>query len=90
MVEFLWTFSDAALLAINSCNSKKIFQAFENDPYILSCPQKEFGIFWALNETYISSVSLLAQYPDKRIYIDGDNELIINYLKLEDDENFFR
>ncbi|VBB27982.1 unnamed protein product [Acanthocheilonema viteae] len=68
---------------------REAIQAFENDPYILSCPQKEFGIFWALNETYISSTSLLAQYPDKRIYIDGDNQLIINYLKLEDDESFF-
>uniref|UniRef100_A0A1I7W2X2 Ig-like domain-containing protein n=1 Tax=Loa loa TaxID=7209 RepID=A0A1I7W2X2_LOALO len=68
---------------------RKTIQALENDPYILSCPQKEFGIFWALNETYISSTSLLVQYPDKRIYIDGDNQLIINYLKLEDDESFF-
>uniref|UniRef100_A0A8R1XKC8 Ig-like domain-containing protein n=1 Tax=Onchocerca volvulus TaxID=6282 RepID=A0A8R1XKC8_ONCVO len=68
---------------------REAIEALENDPYILSCPQKEFGIFWALNETYISSISLLAQYPDKRIYISGDNELIINYLKLEDDESFF-
>ncbi|KAK6104844.1 hypothetical protein QQG55_17855 [Brugia pahangi] len=68
---------------------REVIQAFENDPYILSCPQKEFGTFWALNETYISSVSLLAQYPDKRIYIDGDNQLIINYLTLDDDESFF-
>ncbi|CAG9535990.1 unnamed protein product [Cercopithifilaria johnstoni] len=68
---------------------REAIQALENDPYILSCPQKEFGIFWALNESYISSTLLLAQYPDKRIYIDGDNQLIINFLKLDDDESFF-
>uniref|UniRef100_A0A0R3RWH1 Ig-like domain-containing protein n=1 Tax=Elaeophora elaphi TaxID=1147741 RepID=A0A0R3RWH1_9BILA len=68
---------------------REAIQALENDRYILSCPQKEFGIFWALNETYISSTSLLAQYPNKRIYIDADNQLIINYLTSKDDESFF-
>uniref|UniRef100_A0A915Q6Z2 Uncharacterized protein n=1 Tax=Setaria digitata TaxID=48799 RepID=A0A915Q6Z2_9BILA len=68
---------------------REAIQALENDPYILSCPYKEYGIFWALNETYISSSSLAEQYPDKRIYIDGDNRLVINYLKMEDDESFY-
>uniref|UniRef100_A0A183V3B3 Ig-like domain-containing protein n=1 Tax=Toxocara canis TaxID=6265 RepID=A0A183V3B3_TOXCA len=68
---------------------RNTIKALENDPYILSCGLGEGGVQWMLNEIYISSLLLAELYPDDRIYINAEHQLVIKSLTLDDDNSFY-
>lgn len=65
-------------------------QVKEKDAYKLSCGFAENGVYWMLNEIYISSESLSKNYKDNRIFINVKHELVIRYLTMDDDKSFYR
>uniref|UniRef100_A0A915A5W3 Ig-like domain-containing protein n=1 Tax=Parascaris univalens TaxID=6257 RepID=A0A915A5W3_PARUN len=68
---------------------RNTIRAIEKDPYVLSCGLGEEGVQWKLNEIYISSTILALVYPDNRIFINAEHQLIIKYLTMDDDNTFY-
>uniref|UniRef100_A0A9J2NZK4 Ig-like domain-containing protein n=1 Tax=Ascaris lumbricoides TaxID=6252 RepID=A0A9J2NZK4_ASCLU len=68
---------------------RNTIRAIEKDPYVLSCGIGEEGVQWKLNEIYISSTILALIYPDNRIFINAEHQLIIKYLTMDDDNTFY-
>ncbi|KAI1726632.1 hypothetical protein DdX_03356 [Ditylenchus destructor] len=67
---------------------RKVLRQIVNDLLILDCGIRNEGVLWKKDGIHLNSSSLLNEYPDGRIVISSDGQLIIAKLELRDDGRY--
>ncbi|KAI1733098.1 hypothetical protein Ddc_02010 [Ditylenchus destructor] len=67
---------------------RKVLRQIVNDFLILDCGIRNEGVLWKKDGTNLNSSSLLIEYPDGRIVISSEGQLIIAKLELMDDGRY--